>query len=470
MMENQDELGMVGLGVMGRNLLLNLSDHGYPVAGYDTNTAQVALLNGVGTGRMLCGVNTLEALVQRLRVPRVVMLMVPAGDPVDRVIAELIPLLKHGDLIIDGGNSHFKETDRRMERLQEHGIDFLGVGISGGEEGARHGPSLMPGGTRVAYERVRILFEAIAAQVDDQPCTAYLGPGSAGHYVKMVHNGIEYGLMQLIAETYAIMKQVIALGDDELSRVYESWNDGKLNSYLLEITAAIFLKIDKPTGGRLVNLILDQAHQMGTGRWVSQDAMDLQVPVPTIDAAVAARHLSTLSQERQEAHRLLQRFDQPFSGNDQTLINQLESALYAGMILTYAQGMALLAAASVSRHYYLDLETIARIWRGGCIIRCSLLDEIMSAYHTRIDLPNLLADQALAKKVMVHQEDLRKVISTASDFGVSIPGFMASLAYLDGYRSTWLPANLIQAQRDDFGAHPYERTDQPGTFHTHWNP
>ena len=462
------EIGMVGLGVMGRNLVLNMADHGHSVAGYDKDASKTDALRKEAASRDIRGATMLKEFVGLLRVPRAVMMLVPAGPPVDAVIRDLLPSLARGDLIIDGGNSHFNDTDLRAKTLAERGIQFLGVGVSGGEHGARHGPSIMPGGPRKAYERVQPIFEASAAQVDNEPCVTWLGPGSAGHYVKMVHNGIEYGLMQLIAETYDLMKRGLGLNDDELHDVYNAWNTGELSSYLLEITSHIFRKTDEQTGKRLIDVILGEAKQKGTGMWASQDAMDLQVPLPTMDAAVAMRNLSGFDQERKEASRALPRPIRSFDGDRQMFIGQLRSALYAGMIITYAQGMALLVAASAKHEYHLDLEAVARIWRGGCIIRATLLEDICAAFRARRDLPNLLLDPTLSKTIMAHQENLRTMVCVASDLGIPAPSLMVSLAYLDSDRSAWLPANLIQAQRDYFGAHTYERIDAKGTFHTQW--
>jgi 6-phosphogluconate dehydrogenase len=464
----QYEIGMVGLGVMGRNLLLNMADHGHSVAGYDKDAGKTEALRKEAESRDIRGATSLKEFVALLRVPRAVMMLVPAGPPVDAVIHDLLAFLEHGDLIIDGGNSHFNDTDLRAKTLAERGIQFLGVGVSGGEHGARHGPSIMPGGPREAYVRVQPTFEASAAQVDNEPCVAWLGPRSAGHYVKMVHNGIEYGLMRLIVETYDLMKRGLGLNDDKLHDVYREWNAGELNSYLLEITSHIFSKADEKTGKRLVDVILDEAKQKGTGMWASQDAMDLQVPIPTIDVAVAMRNLSVFEKERKEASHILPRPIRRFEGDRQMFLGQLRSALYGGMIITYAQGMALLVVASAKHEYHLDLEVVARIWRGGCIIRAALLDDIRAAFRARRDLPNLLLDPNLSKKIMAHQENLRKMVCVASDLGIPTPGLMVSLAYLDSYRSAWLPANLVQAQRDYFGAHSYERIDEKGTFHTQW--
>jgi len=462
------EIGMVGLGVMGRNLVLNMADHGFSVAGYDKDAAKVEALRQESKERDVRGAADIKEFIALLRMPRAVMLLVPAGAPVDSVINDLLAHLQPGDLIIDGGNSYFKDTDVRARNLTAKGIQFLGVGVSGGEEGARHGPSIMPGGPKEAYERVRPVFEAAAAKVNGDPCVTWLGPGSAGHFVKMVHNGIEYGLMQLLAETYDLMKRGWGLNDDEVREVYALWNKGELNGYLVEITSHIFSKPDEKTGQRLIDEILDVAKQKGTGMWTSQSAMELQVPIPTIDLAVAMRDLSVFAKEREQASAIYQRSMRRFNRDRDTFLTQLGRALYAAMIITYAQGLALLEVASDKYKYHLDLEAVARIWRGGCIIRAALLEDICAAFHARRDLPNLLLDPNLSRKLMEHQEDLRQVVCQAVESGVPIPGLMVSLGYLDAYRSAWLPANLIQAQRDYFGAHTYERIDAKGTFHTEW--
>ncbi len=464
----QYEIGMVGLGVMGRNLLLNMSDHGFAVAGYDKDAGKVEALRSESTGRKSHGADDIKEFVALLRRPRAVMMLVPAGAPVDSVIKDLLPHLDKGDLIIDAGNSYFKDTDVRARSLAAKGIQFLGVGVSGGEEGARHGPSIMPGGPKEAYERVRPVLEAVAARVNGDPCVTWLGPGSAGHFVKMVHNGVEYAVMQLIPETYDLMKRGLGLNDDELHDVFTAWNKGESNGYLMEITGHIFSKQDEKTGKRLIDEILDVAKQKGTGMWTSESAMELQAPVPTIDLAVAMRDLSVFAGEREQAGAVYQRSIKRFTGDRDAFLAQLGSALFAGTILVYAQGMALMTAASVKYEYHLDLEAVARIWRGGCIIRSALLEDICGAFRLRRDLPNLLLDPDLSKKVMAHQEDLRRVVSRAAEAGVPVPGLMVSLGYLDAYRSAWLPANLIQAQRDYFGAHTYERIDAKGTFHTEW--
>ena len=462
------EMGMVGLGVMGRNLLLNMADHGSAVAGYDKDQAKVDALREESAKRNIRGAANILDFIALLRKPRAIMMLVPAGAPVDSVIKDLLPHLDKGDLIIDAGNSYFKDTDLRVRNLAAKGIQFLGVGVSGGEEGARHGPSIMPGGPKEAYERVRPVFEAAAAKVNGDPCVTWLGPGSAGHYVKMVHNGIEYGVMQLLAETYDLLKRGLGMNDGELHDVFSAWNDGELNGYLMEITGHIFSKMDEKTGKRLIDEILDVAKQKGTGMWTSQSAMELQVPIPTIDLAVAMRDMTVFVKERDQAGAIYQRSRRRFTGDRDTFLAQLGRALFAGLMIVYAQGMALLPVASDRYKYHLDLEAVARIWRGGCIIRAALLEDICAAFVVRPDLPNLLLDPNLSRKVMNHQESLRQVVCLAAEFGVPTPGLMVSLGYLDAYRSAWLPANLIQAQRDYFGAHTYERIDAKGTFHTEW--
>ncbi len=462
------EIGVVGLGVMGRNLVLNMVDHGHSVAGYDKDATKVTTLHQEAENREIRGAADIETFIALLCKPRAILLLVPAGVPVDSVIKDLLPQLDKGDLIIDAGNSYFKDTDVRARNLAAKGIHFLGVGVSGGEEGARHGPSIMPGGPNEAYERVRPVFEAIAAKVNGDPCVTWLGPGSAGHFVKMVHNGIEYGVMQLIAETYVLMKRGLGLNDDEMHEVYALWNKGELNGYLVEITSHIFSKQDAKTGTRLIDAILAVAKQKGTGMWTSQSAMELQVPIPTIDLAVAMRDLSVFAKEREQAGAIYQRSVRRLTGDRDTFLAQLCRALYAAMIITYAQGLALLVVASEKYKYHLNFEAVSRIWRGGCIIRAAMLEDICAAFRTRRDLPNLLLDPNLSHKVMEHQEYLRQVVCQAVESGVPVPGLMVSLGYLDAYRSAWLPSNLIQAQRDYFGAHTYERIDAKGTFHTEW--
>ena len=453
---------------MGRNMVLNMADRGFSVEGYDKDATKVEALRGESAHAHVGGVADIKAFIASLQKPRAVMMLVPAGPPVDSVIGEVLPLLDKGDLIIDAGNSHFKDTEVRARKLAAKGVHFLGVGVSGGEEGARHGPSIMPGGPKKAYERVQPIFEAIAAHVSGEPCVTWLGPGSAGHYVKMVHNGIEYGIMQLIAEAYDLMKRGCGMNDDELHGVFTTWNSGELNGYLMEITGKIFSKQDERTGKRLIDEILDVARQKGTGMWTSQSAMELHVQLPTIDMAVAMRDLSVFEKQREQASALYQRSPQSIGDDRDIFLGHLARALFAGVILTYAQGMGLLVVGSDAYEYHLDYEAVARIWRGGCIIRAALLEDIRSAFRSRPKLPNLLLDPGLSRTLMERQEDLRSVVCAAAKSGVPTPGLMASLSYFDAYRSAWLPANLIQAQRDYFGSHTYERIDATGAFHTEW--
>ncbi len=464
----QCEIGMVGLGVMGRNLLLNMADHKFTVAGYDNDASKADSLRHESQKRDVHATNDIQEFVQWLRRPRAIILLVPAGAPVDSVIKDLLPHLQPGDLIIDAGNSYFKDTDTRARNLAAQDIQFLGVGVSGGEEGARHGPSIMPGGPQAAYQRVQPVLEAIAAKVNNEPCVAYLGPGSSGHFVKMVHNGIEYGIMQLISETYDLMKRGLGLTNKQLQAVYSEWNSGELSSYLLEITSQIFEKIDEKTGKELIDEILAVAKQKGTGQWTSQSALELQAPTPSIDVAVAMRDLSGFTKERDQASTTYPLSLPRFSGDRDTILTQLRSAFFTGVVIVYAQGMALLSAASEEYHYHLDLEAISRIWRGGCIIRAALLEDFRAGFRAKKDLPSLLLDPGLSRKLSKHQESLRQIVCQAATLGVPIPGLMASLSYFDAYRSSWLPANLIQAQRDFFGAHTYQRIDLPGVFHTEW--
>jgi 6-phosphogluconate dehydrogenase len=468
MVKRAYEIGMIGLGVMGRNFVLNMADHGYSVVGYDIDGEKVDALRKEAANRKVYCSESLKEFLDLLLEPRAVMMLVPAGAPVDSVIKDVVPHLKKGDLIIDGGNSYFRDTDRREQRLSKKGISYLGVGISGGERGARYGPSMMPGGPKTAYDRVKTIFEAASAHVDGEPCVTYLGPGSAGHYVKMVHNGIEYGLIQLIAEAYDIMKRGLGLTNDELHEVYKSWNEKELNGYLIGITANIFSRTDEKTGKRLIDVILDAARQKGTGMWTSEDALELQVPAPTIDVAVAMRNLSAIEKERGEASKVLKGPATKFKGDRKHFVEKLRNALYAAVIVTYTQGMNQLRAASRTYKYGFDLEAVARIWRGGCIIRAALLEDIRTAYRSEQDLRSLLFNAHFADAVMSRQDDLRTVVSAASQLGIPAPALMISLAYFDGYRSAWLPANLIQAQRDYFGAHTYERVDAEGVFHTQW--
>jgi 6-phosphogluconate dehydrogenase len=470
-MSDQDyRLGVIGLGVMGCNLLLNMADHGFHVAGYDKDLAKVQSTQGQSKGKTILATDSLKGFIESLVTPHIIMLLVPAGPPVDAVLGELMPYLRRDDIVIDGGNSHFSDTRLRQIKLEEDGIHLLGVGISGGAEGARHGPSIMPGGAPEACEQVRPILEAIAASANGEPCVTYCGPGPAGHYVKMVHNGIEYGLMRLIAESYCLMKRCLGLTDDELHAIFTEWNQTEVGGFLLEITADIFAQVDPKTGRQLIDLIRPVARQKGTGMWTSQEAMELQVPVPTIDAAVAMRDLSVFESDRVSASQVLKGPVDNVDGARSEVLRQLRNALHAGMLLTYAQGMALLRAASERYCYQLDLENVARIWRGGCIIRSRLLEKVAAAYKSRPELTNLVLDASFAKDLSELQADLRSTVEFLIKHGIPGPAFMASLAYYDTYRTARMASNLIQAQRDYFGAHTYERTDAKGVFHTEWKP
>jgi 6-phosphogluconate dehydrogenase len=469
MEEQKFDYGMIGLGTMGRNLVYNMSDHGYTVIGFDKNNSQVETLKKEAGNDKVFATSNLDEFLKALKTPKVIMMLVPAGKIVDEVINELKPFLSENDLLMDCGNSHFTDTNKRNEQLEESAIHFMGVGISGGELGARYGPSIMPGGPKKVYERVAKMLEAVSAKVNKEPCVTWLGPGSAGHYVKMVHNGIEYGLMQLISEVYHLLKECAGMNNDELHTVFSKWNEGELQSYLIEITADIFTQRDELTDGLVIDKILDSAKQNGTGTWTSEDAMNLQVPIPVIDIAVSMRDLSAYKKEREATHQNIEGPDTKFTGDKNELVKQMEQALYFSIITVYAQGMALLQVASKKYKYDLKLENIAAIWRGGCIIRASLLEDIRAAFSKHPDLSNLLLSDAFSKKLMQSQNGIRKVIQTAVESGVPVPAMMGALGYFDSYRSAWLPANLIQAQRDDFGAHTYERNDREGIFHTHWN-
>ncbi|MFZ0484556.1 MAG: NADP-dependent phosphogluconate dehydrogenase [Desulfobacterales bacterium] len=463
------DIGLIGLGVMGSNFALNVADHGFSVAGYNRKEEKIRQLSEMKSAHhKIETTQDIRSLCQMVRTPRAILLLVPAGSPVDAVIESLVPHMEAGDLIIDSGNSHFTDTDRRSKSLEKKGLLFMGMGMSGGESGARHGPSLMPGGPRKGYERVGNILEAAAARVDKSSCVAYLGPGSAGHYVKMVHNGIEYGLMQLISETYDLMKRGLGMGPDELHAVYDRWNKEELNSYLIEITSDIFLQKDDKTGKPLIDVILDEAKQKGTGEWTAWDALDLQVPTFNIDTAVMMRDMSAYKNQREKAGHMLKGPSPRFEGERNPIIRQIKNALYAAMIITYAQGLVLLAKASKTYQYNLNLETVARIWRGGCIIRAALLEDIRSAHKSNPSLENLLFDGHLGQAVAAREAELRAVVRTGVVLGLPMPGLMMALSYFDAFRSGWLPANLIMAQRDYFGAHTYERMDEEGTFHTKW--
>ena len=468
---NNHDFGIVGLGVMGRNLGLNIADHNFSVVGMARDPEKAAALLREAEDHMQVSSTTDPAtFVGLLKSPRAIMLMVPAGDPVDETIATLLPLLDKGDIIVDGGNSYFPDTDRRFLELEAKGIHFFGMGVSGGENGARFGPSMMPGGDKKAYERLKPIFEAVSAKVDGEPCVTYLGNGSAGNYVKMVHNGIEYGIMQLIAETYDILKRGLNLDDATIQEVFSKWNETKLKSFLIEITGKVLSKFDGDSSERLVNMISDVARSKGTGKWTSQNAMDLQIPVPTIDAAVNMRDLSKYKSERVLASKQLTwQGKANLSEEISVLINRLEDALYFAIINTYAQGLAQLQVASANYDYGLNLEDITRIWRGGCIIRSVSLEDFRQAFIRNPELPNILLDATIGRDLSSKQSSIRETVKLAVDLGLPIPAYMASLSYFDAYRSAELPTNLIQAQRDYFGAHLYERTDSEGTHHSQWD-
>jgi 6-phosphogluconate dehydrogenase len=460
-------LGMVGLGTMGRNLLLNMADHGFKVAGYDKDASKVEALGKEAGKGDVKGFTALTDFIGNLQKPRAIMLLVPAGKIVDSAIAEIAPLLDKGDLIIDGGNSHFSDTNRRAEELKAKGLHFFGMGVSGGEEGARKGPSMMPGGDPQAYKVVQPIFEAIAAKVKGDPCVTYIGPTSAGHFVKMVHNGIEYGIMQLIAETYEVMQKGLGLSGDQMHSAFKQWNEGRLQSFLIEITRDIFAFKENGADHLLLNDIKDEARSKGTGKWTSQVAMDLQLPIPTIDTAVSMRDLSKYKALRTKAASLYPA-DTKLNVDTQKFVQALEEALYFSTVVAYAQGMHLLAQASKEYGYELKMDQIALIWRGGCIIRSTFLEDIYQAYKKDNNLAHLLLDEGVATKVKGTLAGTRQVIAAAATAGIAIPAHTASLSYFDAFRSERMPVNLVQAQRDYFGAHTYERIGKEGVFHTQW--
>jgi len=474
-------LGLIGLAVMGENLALNIARNGYPMAVYNRSQNRTrAFSEGKAAETDIVGAYDLRAFVAALERPRRVILLVKAGAPVDAVVADLVPLLEPGDMVIDGGNSFFQDTERRSRDLTATGVLYVGMGVSGGEEGALNGPSLMPGGPREAYDLLAPVLTDISAKTEAGPCVTYIGPGGSGHYVKMVHNGIEYGDMQLIAETYDVMRRTLGLEAAAMSDIFARWNEGKLASYLVEVTSAVLAYRDEETGLPLVDVILDQAEQKGTGRWTTQNALELGTPTPTIDAAVAARILSSRKAQRVAASRVLHGPDRedlepgalvaPGELDRDRLIAALEDALYFAKVSSYAQGMALLRVAGETYGYGLDLAEIARIWKGGCIIRAALLDPIREAYGRQPDLDNLLLAPAIAETVNASMPGCRHAIRVARAFGIPCPALSASLDYVDTVRQERLPANLVQAQRDYFGAHTYKRLDKEGTFHTAWTP
>lgn len=464
------QIGVVGVGVMGKSLALNFESKGYSVALYDISKEKVDEIIEENRDKNLVGTHIVEEFVNSLESPRKILLMVNAGEITDKAIDSLVPHLDKGDILIDGGNTYFVDTIRRNKRLAEEGINFIGAGVSGGEEGALKGPSIMPGGQKDAYEKVKDMLENISAKVNNEPCCSYIGPNGAGHYVKMVHNGIEYGDMQLICEAYFFLKQTLDLTAEEFHEIFAEWNKGELNSYLIEITADIFKKKDEETGKPLVDVILDTAGQKGTGKWTSQSALDLGISLPIITESVFARCISALKEERVNASKVLSGpKDKIAIGLEKAeLIEAVRQALYMSKICSYAQGFTQLKAASEEYDWNLDFGSISMLWRGGCIIRAAFLQNIKEAYETNTDLPNLLLDPYFKEIVESYQGGLRQIISMAVQQGIPIPAFSAAISYYDSYRTAKLPANLLQAQRDYFGAHTYKRVDKAGTFHTKW--
>lgn len=466
---SKQQIGVIGLAVMGKNLALNIESGGFSVSVYNRSSSKTEEFLEEAKGKNVVGTYSIEEFVQSLETPRKILLMVKAGTATDATIQSLLPHLEKDDILIDGGNTYYKDTQRRNKELAESGIHFIGTGVSGGEEGALKGPSIMPGGQKEAHELVKPILEAISAKVDGEACTTYIGPDGAGHYVKMVHNGIEYGDMQLISESYFILKQVLGLSAEELHEVFAEWNKGELDSYLIEITADIFTKKDEETGKPLVDVILDKAGQKGTGKWTSQSALDLGVPLPIITESVFARFISAMKEERVKASGLLSGPDvKPVTENKEELIEAVRKALFMSKICSYAQGFAQMKAASEEYNWDLKYGEIAMIFRGGCIIRAAFLQKIKDAYDREPELDNLLLDSYFKNIAESYQGALRQVISLAVAQGVPVPSFSSALAYYDSYRTAVLPANLIQAQRDYFGAHTYERTDKEGIFHTEW--
>ena len=467
-MENEKcALGMIGLGTMGRNLLLNMADHGFKVCGYDRDLKMVDIINREGEITGTKGFNYIQDFINNLRSPRTIMLLVPAGKIVDTVIAELIPILSKGDIIIDGGNSQVADTERRVVELAKEEIHFFGMGISGGEEGARNGPSMMPGGNKVAYEVVKPILEAIAVKVNNEPCVTYIGPGASGHFVKMVHNGIEYALMQLISEAYSVMKNGLGMPNTEIQTVFANWNQGRLKSYLIEITQEIFAFAEEGVDHLLLDDIKDEAKSKGTGKWTSQIAMDLEAPISVIDTAVAMRNLSKLKSLRLKAE-VIYKDKETIKADKAEFLIALEQTMYFATVLTYAQGLHMLFKASTDYGYGLKLDEIAKIWRGGCIIRAEFLEDIYQAYHNQNDLEHLLLNTQISESIKEILPSTRKVLSQIIASGIGVPAFASALSYFETLTTGRMPTNLIQAQRDFFGAHTYEKINVEGVFHTNW--
>jgi 6-phosphogluconate dehydrogenase len=466
---SKQQIGVIGLAVMGKNLAMNIESRGYTVSVYNRSREKTDTMLQETAGKNIVGTYTLEEFVDSLEIPRKILLMVQAGKGTDATIDQLKPLLHKGDIVIDGGNTFFADTQRRNKELSELGIHFIGTGVSGGEEGALKGPSIMPGGQKEAHALVAPIFEAISAKVNGEPCTTYIGPDGAGHYVKMVHNGIEYGDMQLICEAYFLLKHTLGLSASEFQSVFTEWNKGELDSYLIEITADIFTKMDEETGKPLVDLILDTAGQKGTGKWTSQNALDLGVPLPIITESVFARFISAMKDERVAASKMLKGPQAGgYTGDKQAFIEAVRKALYMSKICSYAQGFAQMRVASQEYNWDLQYGNIAMIFRGGCIIRAQFLQKIKEAYDRDPSLKNLLLDPYFKEIVESYQDALREIIGVAVKNGIPVPGFSAALSYFDSYRMETLPANLLQAQRDYFGAHTYQRIDKEGIFHTEW--
>ncbi|MCD6123128.1 MAG: NADP-dependent phosphogluconate dehydrogenase [Spirochaetales bacterium] len=464
------DIGIIGMAVMGQNLALNMESKGYTVAVFNRTASKTKdFAEKKASDKKIIPAYSLKDFTESLERPRKILIMVKAGAPVDATIAQLTRLLEPGDIILDGGNSFFKDTIRRAKEAEEKGLLYLGTGVSGGEEGARLGPSLMPGGHKKAYDIVGGILRDISAKVDGEPCCTYIGTDGAGHYVKMVHNGIEYGDMQLISEAYFLMKNVLNMTHEEMHETFADWNRGELDSYLIEITADILSKKDQETGHPLVEVILDKAGQKGTGKWTGQSALDLGIAAPTIAEAVFARCISAVKEERVEAEKVLKGPDKKFTGDKNKFIEAIRKALYASKICSYAQGFSLMKAAAEEFNWKLDFGAISMIWRGGCIIRAKFLSKINDAYKRNPNLPNLLMDKYFRDIVANSQDDWRNVVVTATELGVPIPGFSSALIYFDSYRNGRLSANMIQAQRDYFGAHTYKRVDKEGIFHTEWS-
>ncbi len=466
--EHKNAFGMIGLGTMGSNLLQNIADHGYKCAGYDISADKVAALNKLNP-EAIQGFTDMNDFIDSLSSPKVVMLLVPAGKIVDGVIEELLEVLEKGDIIIDGGNSHFIDTDRRFKDLEKQGYHFIGMGVSGGEEGARRGPSMMPGGDQKAYEIVKPILTKIAAQVKGDPTVAYMGERSAGHFVKMVHNGIEYAIMQLISETYEVLKNGLHMKPEAIHSIFKKWNEGQLQSYLIEITRDILAYKKKGSDHLLLDDIKDEAKSKGTGKWTSQAAMDLNLPIPIIDIAVSMRDLSKYKDLRTKASKIYpDSEDFQYDNKNDNHVTKLEQAFYFAMVSAYAQGMHLLYRANEEYDYKLNLDLIAKIWRGGCIIRSEFLEDIYTAYQKNLKLKHLFLDNAIHQNLVESIPGIRTVVSEAARNGIAVPAFAAALGYFDNFRSEDMPANLIQAQRDYFGSHTYELKGKEGTFHTEW--